>query len=306
MRKTIKFLPIALGCAVLLAVSCSTDQETKTQEDVNLTIEDVKDVYVEADISGDIINNHQFSDRVPVTDKKLLEKIKRLELGSAQVMKGPLMLPDGNVVQRIWIGGDTAVTEEDIDYMISLLDQGRQYRTTNLVGGAPRVISVIGYTGGSLALDYTMKVGLSWALANYNALGTGITFSLTFGTNWPAYDIVVYKYGSGAGGSAGFPSGGDPYQFVQIRSGTSAYGYNVTEHVMGHEIGHTIGFRHTDWYNRSLSCGTGGSEGQAGVGAIWIPGTPVWDPYSQYRACFTSGENGELSYYDRVAFNYLY
>lgn len=304
MKKIINFLPIALAGAMIFAVSCSTDQETQT-EDVNLTI---KDVYVEPDVSGDIINDHQFSDRVPVTDKKLLEKIKLLELGDAPVMKGPLMLPDGNVVQRIWIGGDTAVTEEDIDNMISLLGDGmRQYRTWNLVGGLPRTISVIGYTGGSLALDAVMKVSLSWAINNYNALGTGLTFSLAYGTNWPAYDIVVYKFGSGAGGSAGFPSGGNPYQFVQIRSGTSAYGYNVTEHVIGHEIGHTVGFRHTDWYNRSLSCGSGGSEGQAGVGAVWIPGTPTgYDPISQYRACFTAGENGELSYYDRVGFNYLY
>ena len=182
-----------------------------------------------------------------------------------------------------------------------------QYRTTNLVTGLPRTIRVIGYTGGVYALDSKMRRGLSWAINNYNRLNTNLEFTLNFGTNWQAYDIVVYRVSGSAGGSAGFPSGGDPYQFVQIFSGTSAFSTNVVEHVMTHEIGHCVGLRHTDWFNRSLSCGTGGSEGQAGVGAIYIPGTPEgYDPNSVMLACFSSNEDGEFGNFDEVALEYLY
>ena len=80
---------------------------------------------------------------------------------------------------------------------------------------------------------------------------------------------------SGAGGSAGFPSGGKPYGTINIGTGLQSYSVDVNEHVITHELGHAIGFRHSDYYNRSISCGGGGhNEGTAGVGAILIPGTP--------------------------------
>ncbi len=182
-----------------------------------------------------------------------------------------------------------------------------QYRTTNLVQGLPRNINVIGYTGGSYALTSKMRTALQWAINNYNRINTGLNFTLTFGTNWQAYDIVVYRTSGSAGGSAGFPSGGEPYQFVQIFSGTNNYDTNVVEHVITHEIGHCLGMRHTDYFNRSLSCGSGGNEGDGGVGAIYVPGTPEgFDPNSVMLSCFSSSEDGEFGPYDVVALEYLY
>ncbi|MBO6495167.1 MAG: peptidase [Roseivirga sp.] len=183
---------------------------------------------------------------------------------------------------------------------------GEQYRTTNLVS-SPTTINVIGYTGGSYALDNTMRTALQWSIDNYNALNTGLTFTLTFGTNYQPYDIVVYRVSGGGGGSAGFPTNGNPYKYVQIQSGTSSFGTNVTEHVITHEIGHCLGLRHTDYFNRSLSCGTGGNEGSGGVGAIHIPGTPTgFDANSIMLSCFSSSEDGEFGQFDITALEYLY
>ncbi|SMG14522.1 Dual-action HEIGH metallo-peptidase [Marivirga sericea] len=210
------------------------------------------------------------------------------------------------------VEGDISITEKQLDEMANseLFHTGRfaeQYRTSNLVA-QNSTINVIGYTANNAnGLDSKMRTGLQWAVDNYNALNTGLTFTLTFGSNFSPFDMVVYRVNGGGGGSAGFPSNGNPNKFIQIQSGTSSFSTNVVEHVIAHEMGHSVGLRHTDWFNRSFSCGTGGSEGTAGVGAIPIPGTPEdIDPNSLMLSCFSANEDGEFGFFDRVALEFLY
>ncbi|MBL6447331.1 peptidase [Fulvivirga sp. 29W222] len=213
------------------------------------------------------------------------------------------------------------VLENDIKISPKLLEEmlhnegngpkTEQYRTTNQVS-SPKTIKVLGYYASgtnSSYLDATMRSALQMAVDNYNNLNLGLTFTLAFGTNSSNYDIVVTRVSGSGGGRAGFPSGGNPYKWVEIQSGTSNYGLNVVEHVMTHEIGHCVGLRHTDYFNRSISCGSGGNEGSAGVGAIHIPGTPSTtnvDMNSIMLACFNGSENGEFSNYDATALTTLY
>ena len=204
------------------------------------------------------------------------------------------------------IEGDILMSPETLKDMEPANVTSKQYRTYNLVS-SPRTVNVIGYTGGAgQGLTSKQRSALQRAVNNYNALNLGLNFTLTFGTNYPAYDIVVYQTQNGqAGGVAGFPENGDPYQYIQIFSGMENYSTATNEHVITHEIGHTLGLRHTDWYSRQ-SCGQSGESANPD-GAVHIPGTPTgYDSNSVMLACFSANESGNFGYYDEVALDYLY
>lgn len=214
--------------------------------------------------------------------------------------------PDGTSEEVYIAEGDVAMSKQFLQQLRDMVaNDAKQYRTFNLV--SPQTVTVIGYTGGSYALTSKMRTALQWAINNYNALPLNLNFSLSFSSSTNA-DIVVYRNASnsGAGGVAGFPSGGNPYKWVQIYAGTDSYSTNVVEHVMTHEIGHCLGLRHTDYFSRA-SCGQNVNEGSGSDGAVHIPGTPTGiDWNSVMLACFSSSEDGEFGYYDRVALQYLY
>ena len=213
--------------------------------------------------------------------------------------------PDGTTETMYLVDEDIALTKDQLRELRAMdASLEKQYRTNNLV--SDRNISVIGYTGSGNALTSKMRTALQWAVANYNALNTNKTFTLTFAASTNA-DIVVYRNlsNNSAGGVAGFPSGGQPYKWVQIYNGMENYDTNTNEHVMTHEMGHAMGLRHTDWFSRE-SCGQTG-ESAGSDGAVQIPGTPSgYDANSVMLSCFSSSEDGEFGYYDRVALEYLY
>ena len=238
--------------------------------------------------------------------QEVIDKVASLDLNAADIQLYDLVLPDGSVKRNQYlVEGCIAIDPGQLDNMSNFDGvTGEQYRTYNLVN-SPRTINIIGYTGGSNALTSKMQTALSWAVANYNRLNIGLTFNLTFGTNDQTKDMVVYKTSGSAGGVAGFPSGGNPYKWIQIFSGTDSYNTNVIEHVTTHEMGHCLGMRHTDWFSRQ-SCGQSGENANP-EGAVHIPGTPTgYDSNSIMLACFGSGEDGEFGSYDVVALEYLY
>jgi hypothetical protein len=211
-----------------------------------------------------------------------------------------IMVVDGEV----YAGRDAVVTLQASREMLETTGSGEQYRTNNLVGtGVTKICINPTSTFNSYA---RLSQGLDLAIANYNSLGLRITFARGPTTGCTAN--ITAQTMSGSGGSAGFPSGGLPYGTINIGTGLNSYSVDVNEHVITHELGHAIGFRHSDYYNRTISCGSGGNEGDAGVGAVLIPGTPSTATVggSIMNACFRSTETGEWTSSDITALNYLY
>lgn len=237
--------------------------------------------------------------------ESVLQKIAALHFNPKGAEVGKIMLPDGSFEKTYIVEGDIALSANQLNNMSTSNIQDKQYRTNNLVSNN-RTIRVIGYTGGSQALTSKQRTALQYAINNYNALNIGLSFTLTFGTSYSSYDIVVYQTSNGqAGGVAGFPANGNPYKYVQIFNGMEQYSVDTNEHVMTHEIGHTLGMRHTDWFSRQ-SCGQSG-EAAGSDGAVHIPGTPTgFDSTSIMLACFSANEDGEFGANDITAFNYLY
>ncbi len=214
-----------------------------------------------------------------------------------------IMVVDG----MVYAGRDAHVTLEASREMLQVqpgAEGMEQYRTNNLVGTSVTKICV---NPTSTFNSYSrLSQGLDLAIANYNGLGLRIFFARGPTTGCTAN--ITAQTMSGTGGSAGFPSGGLPYGTINIGTGLQNYSVDVNEHVITHELGHAIGFRHSDYYNRAISCGSGGNEGDAGVGAIHIPGTPTTATVggSIMNACFRSTETGEFTSSDIIALQYLY
>jgi hypothetical protein len=207
----------------------------------------------------------------------------------------------------VYVGLDAHVTLEASREMLQPGKQSaEQYRTTNLVDtSAVKKICVVptsqfnGYS--------QLSAGLDLAIANYNELN--LSFTLARGSASDCDATISAKTTTGAGGSSGFPKGGKPYGTINIGTGLQSYSADVNEHVITHEIGHAIGFRHSDYYDRSISCGgSATNEGASNVGAILIPGTPSTAKVggSIMNSCFRSSETGEWTTSDKTALDYLY
>ncbi|WP_257453689.1 zinc-dependent metalloprotease [Archangium lipolyticum] len=210
------------------------------------------------------------------------------------------------VDNAVYVGLDAHVTLEASQEMLQAGEgSAEQYRTTNLVGTSVTKICI---NPTSTFNSYTrLSQGLDQAIANYNSLGLRITMARGPTTGCTAN--ITAQTMSGTGGSAGFPSGGKPYGTINIGTGLNSYSVDVNEHVITHELGHAIGFRHSDYYNRSISCGGAATnEGASTVGAILIPGTPSTATVgaSIMNSCFRSTETGEWTSSDITALNYLY
>ncbi len=234
-----------------------------------------------------------------------LAKIKALGFSDQNVRKDE----DGYLVE-----GDIVLSDELLnganDQKLLRIANTEQYRTTNLVTGLPRVITVKVTNLGTAFIQ-----GADLAISRYNALGLRITFQrVTSGS--ASITIRGFNQGPSGGfitlGSSGFPtSTGNPYGTIKMNTNPAAYGSNPDVNYVGsviqHEIGHCIGMRHTDYMDRSYSCGGSAvNEGASNVGAILIPGTPSGPDANSWMLACSNGGNRTFNSNDVIALNFLY
>lgn len=223
--------------------------------------------------------------------------------GDVQVIEG-----------KVYVGHDAEVSLQASREMIQVGSEEEQFRTFNLVGGPnPTVICV----NGAAFTNPTLSIGLDLALENYNQQYSAGRSRLFFFrvSGGPIAGCTFFINGfvqpGLVGGSAGFPSGGAPYGQIIIGDGLVPYGTDVAEHVITHELGHCIGYRHADFFNRSISCGGAAVNEEnppTGLGAVLIPGTPNGSAVglSVMNSCFRATETGEWTASDITALDVLY
>lgn len=249
-------------------------------------------------------NTQQESQPNPVSDQ-VLAQIKANGFSTDNVRK----TEDGYLVE-----GDILLTAEQLNEKVSTptlrIANSEQYRTNQLVTALPRVITVK-----VTKLGTAFIAGADTAIARYNRLGLRMTFQrITSGTA----DITIQGFNQGPSGgyitlgSSGFPtSTGSPYGTVKMNTNAAAYGSNPNVLYVGsviqHEIGHCIGMRHTDYMDRSYSCGGSAvNEGSSTVGAVQIPGTPSGPDANSWMLACSNGGNRTFNANDIIALNYLY
>jgi len=206
---------------------------------------------------------------------------------------------------KVFVGNDAEVS---LAASREMLDSGgpgeEQYRTTNLVS---RTLTPICINGS--AFTGSFSTALDGAIANYNAQQLTFSMRRTTGSTTGCGATITMRISGPTGGSSGFPSGGRPFGTVNVGAGLSSFAVSTIRHVIMHELGHTIGFRHSDFFNHAISCGgTASNEGTAGVGATLISGTPSGATVggSIMNACFRTTEAGAFTSTDVTAIQALY
>lgn len=209
-------------------------------------------------------------------------------------------VPEGYLVE-----GDIILTDEDINYNGNspelIVANEEHYRTNKLVS-SPRNITVSVNTTAA-----PFPAALAEALSRYNNENLQLTFTQTSGN--ADINIQTYYQVSNVLGSSGFPKGGRPYGTIKMNTYwySSSSNVNWVASIITHEMGHCIGYRHTDYMDRSYSCGgTAYNEGSAGIGAVWIPGTPTGPSANSWMLSCSDGRDRPFTSSDKVALSTIY
>ncbi|NII83459.1 MULTISPECIES: M57 family metalloprotease [unclassified Pedobacter] len=275
--KNTKFLSLAMLCALFIyASSCkknNTSEQTDNKAEISAsTLQQIKSLGFSVENARKVDNGYLVEGDIVLTDANLNEKSSSPNLNIAET---------------------------------------EQYRTTNVVKSLPRVITI---SVTNLPQVYSDAVDLM--ISRYNSLGLRMTFQRANTGTTGNIDVFGFNEGPSGGyitlGSSGFPtSSGEPFNQVKMNTNVNAYGTNpnllYVASVLQHEVGHCIGFRHTDYMNRAYSCGGRRSnEGTAGVGAIQIPGTPSKADAESFMLACSNGGDRTFNANDVIAMNYLY
>lgn len=240
---------------------------------------------------------------MPADEEKLPEDVLAA-IEKAGFSKEGIIKEEGGYV----VEGDIFIPEQDLrsfpGWSTMTFANVEQYHTTNLVSvNSSRTVTI------SLSNRFPSSyvAGLDEAIARFNAENLTLKFQKVSS----GADISIVVGNGNYIASAGFPSSqGNPYGQVKLNSRYlgSNPGTNFLATIITHEVGHCIGFRHTDYMDRSFSCGGAATnEGAGSIGAIHIPGTPTGpDRESWMLSCISRGQNRSFNANDKDALDHLY
>jgi hypothetical protein len=211
--------------------------------------------------------------------------------------------------------------ENDCLFLIKdLLNESRdkQYHTNNLLSKAVASnLKIALRTSGAQAISSQWQNAFKDAIDNWNSIKGGLHttyLKLNLVADTEPYDILVYKSNldnPNVIASAGFPSiNGSAFSSIYVNSGFTGYLTNAERlFAATHEMGHSIGFRHTNWFDRNSNGISGDvpydNEGVGLYGANHIPGTPTGlDPNSVMNAIVQTWTGFSVN--DKISVRYMY
>lgn len=203
------------------------------------------------------------------------------------------------------IEGDIEMTSNQIDSLpTTQAARISQYRTPYLVSptyinGKRRNLTI--KVSPDLPAIYTQAT--DEMIRRFNDVDFALTFSRV-NTGMAAITILRKEsLPNDTYASAGYPySYGASYQYIKVRTKTfgSSTDADAIACILAHEVGHAIGLRHSDMYER---CGTNIVENVNG--ASLISNTPTLDPFSFMYSC-SSLIDTPFSYFDKVSLRRIY
>jgi Dual-action HEIGH metallo-peptidase len=139
-----------------------------------------------------------------------------------------------------------------------------QYRTTNLVTSSNVRDIVVNLSG--LSSQSAWQTAARDAMTHWN--GTASNVQMTEGTTSADISVATTCTTSTVAAYASFPASGNAGPTIYVNT---CFAYSTTSaqkvHNMVHELGHTIGFRHSNYTQMGESAGT--------EGAVLVTGTPT-------------------------------
>lgn len=252
----------------------------------------------------------------------IIEKLQALGFDTSE---GLMKWKDGYLVEY-----DILLTEKQIDALLAANGSGPErvagtnarvehYRSNIILRGAPGRTLLVYMDPG---FGQFMQNAFDAALARYNNEPLWLRFQRTTDIN--AADIRVTAFNQNSrvlGVSPSYPTqsgtlntpGHDILLNTFYYNDATARADAIT--TIAHEIGHAIGFRHTDYMNRVFSCGVeydqngnviNPNEGAGNDGAAWINNTPTTPVAGSWMLACSDNTDRPFTTEDQAALRELY